>query len=405
MQKRPLPSTAALAFGMLVFCLSTAASAVAPVGSQIRIDVDPGTGFYGFGNYLVAKTNDGGFAIAWEENRVADPEGTTKYEALKYRIFKSNLTPVGPPKAADISAKTFPGIVKFVPLGPGKLSLIYSATQPSSAIDNPGTRQAFGQTIQIGNGNATARVLLNNTKNANDMVPRASSLSDGREIFAWYDNGKYAHIPARFISPAGVPQAVKLDLQLKGDSQLIALSSVGTGFLGYYRRVSLFQNFNETYGRVFKADGSAFGPAKKLPMPDNFAPSVIGTPGGRILVLQVSKSGSGYKQTGQFFDRSWAPLTAAKILIPQSPSPPVATIGLLSDGGILFSITVDSTGKSTHTIRRFNSNLVAGGAAYSFASAPGDRAHLLVLNATRAVAVVRTKVGGRDRIVGQPLSY
>jgi len=58
--------------GIVSAFLGGTAAAVSASGSPVRVDVDPGTAWYGFFNYQVTATQAGGFGVAWEEDTKED---------------------------------------------------------------------------------------------------------------------------------------------------------------------------------------------------------------------------------------------------------------------------------------------------------------------------------------------
>ena len=58
--------------GIVWAFLCGAVVAVTASGSPVRLDVDPHTTWYGFFNYQVTGTQNGGFGVAWEEDTKED---------------------------------------------------------------------------------------------------------------------------------------------------------------------------------------------------------------------------------------------------------------------------------------------------------------------------------------------
>ena len=81
----PVWGSSARLFGAAIVWafLGGSAGAVGASGSPIRVDVDPGTDWYGFFSYQVVATQNGGFGVAWDEDTKKDPDFFPAIEGVK----------------------------------------------------------------------------------------------------------------------------------------------------------------------------------------------------------------------------------------------------------------------------------------------------------------------------------
>lgn len=391
-----------LATGTLLASLISAAEAVSAYGPPKRIDVDPGTAWYGFGSLSVQAIPGSRFAIAWEENNVEDQPTFPRMEAVKFRVFTKDLVAVTAPVSADTTGDQNPNLRKLVRLGPGSFYLTFIVHRKPTPQTN--LTEFYGQTIPRTASSPGPRRRLNNTANQGSVIGNSAGLADGRAIFAWFDgtqsSSNPARIPARFISATGVPQAVTLDLALPQDGWAMRdIQSLGTGF------VMLYSHFDSTVprGRVFKSDGAPLG------LPANLPAGALLTPlsDGRILVTRTI-SGPNYKLVGQIYTNRWVKAGLERTLIQGANDnlSNAVTFAALPDGGFLIGRTYNAGSDYFHSIKRFDKNLVAVGSTYVFASNGFDSAFKVAnLDATKSVTVFRQRVGGRLRLVAQRLLH
>lgn len=388
---------AALALG-----LTTQAWGVSPVGSEIRVDVDPKTSFYGVGRHYIARTADGGFAVLWESD--TQDNGFFNFEAIRYRVFKANRKPVGKPRSLDVS-KLRPLLagVTIMPLGADKAYAVFTGSDKTT-----GEELALGQAIALKDGSPAAAKELCRIESGTTIGARAAALKDGRAAFAcfgFYNPADYSDIPGRFIAKSGKPGPANLQFALDKESMLSALSTLGSGLLAYYPRTSLFNNTYDTFGRVFKADGKPLGPARKLPKAPSLTQltTLLALSNNRILVRRFEKSGNTYKLTGQIFDDKWKSVVAKKTMLSQKGQYPGAAAFALRDGGFLLWERSGSGADAKHAITRFNRQLGKVGKTYTFKAVDGDIGRAAAIDASNWIAVYRKVVGGRERLVAQRL--
>ncbi len=381
---------------MIVACLGTPAAAVSPVGAQMRVDVDPQTAFYAFGRYFVAPTSAGGFAVAWEEDSVDDPPESDDYEAIRFRVFRPNLSPVAVPGKANLAALKDPFGGDLVRIGAGKVLVVFTGTRN-------GKTEAYGQTLSIADGSASPRALLNNTPNNDVFNAKIAPLSDGRAVFAWVDNGSQAKVPARFISPAGAPLVRNLDLKQPGQPFFENVYPFGAGFISLYSHNT--PSF-ERYVQIFRSDGSKIGALKKVPHGAIGVPLVDTLTNSRVVVREIRYDGNGFKIIGTALDQSWSIVAGPKILqtLTNFDTARVST-SRLPGGAFLLVIVKTKGATTTFSISRFGSNLALIGPTYTFAGIAGDFPRVAALNGNRAVLVFTRKVSGRARLVAQQVEY
>jgi hypothetical protein len=388
---------------IVLAALGGTAGAVSASGSLIRVDVDPGTPWYGFFNYQVTATQAGGFGVAWEEDTKEDQPFFPVIEGVKARVFKNNFTPAGPPKAPDMSGHIAPGLHTLFRLGTDKVLFAYSSARKISASE---TRwEIFGQTLAIINEAMNPRTLLISTANTGALGARSSGLFDGRGIFGWYDGLVSSTTPTsimgRFVSVAGQPQAPNLALTLTAGFALTNIKPVGDGFVVLYRRID-GANI-QVKARIFKSNGTPLSAAHSLAPGVSNLPLIAGFSDGRILVATWIQSGSQINLVGQFYNSAWATIGGAKVLIAAGVANERVDIAPHPDGGVVLARTFGTFPTYKHTVRRFDKNLNAVGSLYTVASVGFDFAKVAVLSATKAVLVFKQNPG-RSRLVAQILN-
>jgi hypothetical protein len=395
-----MKSICVLAATLLLAGLAGEAGAVSPLGKPKRVDVDPKTDWYGFFSYTVVATDTGGFAVAWEEDNKKDPDFFPAIEGLKFRVFTAKPAPVADPQSANLTNRTSPGVIRLMRIGAGKAYLAYGLTKKIS--DTEFQRESWGQAITLATGAGAPRKLLT----ADDpFASRAAGLSDGRAIFAWFTGLPSAvnpsTIPGRFISEAGTPQAIDLDIALPEDGFALAgIEPLDKGFVVLYRR---FDTALEVRARVLKANGAAAGPAQSLDPGVTGLPLLATFPDGRILVATWIAGASQFDLVGQLYDKTWNRIGAKKTLISAGAVNDRVDFAALPDGGLLLARTYGAFPTYTHTVSRFGKSLKPAGTTYAFPSLGFDFAHIAALNATTAVIVFKENIGGRSRLTAQLL--
>jgi hypothetical protein len=382
--------------------LNGPAGAVTASGSPIRVDVDPRTAWYGFFGYQVTATQTGGFGVAWEEDRKEDQPFYPVIEGIRVRVFNSNMTPVGPPFAPDMSGHTLPTLNSLQRLSTSKLILVCGMKESTTT-----RRKFFEQAIAIVTQAKTARQLLNSTTNTGTVIGRTSGLADGRAVFGWFDGSATANTPTgvrgRFINTAGTPLTANLSL---GSSPGFALSDIrsldGGSFAVLYRRFD--GSTTQVRARVFKADGVALGQAHDLAPGASNLPMMLGFPDGRILVATWISTGTEVNLIGQIYNKTWAPVGAAGTLIADGATNDRVDLTPLADGGVLLVRTYGAYPSYHHQVRRFGKTLRQTGTPYTFTSLGLDFARIAALSATKGVIVFKQNVGGRARLMAQALN-
>lgn len=359
------------------------AAAVTASGAPVRVDVDPGTAWYGFFSYQVVATKSGGFGVAWNEDTKEDPPFFPANEGVKARLFRSNFAPIAAPRAPDSSGRLTPSLTNLIQIGTDKLFLVYSV---GHKITSKVTRREFsGQTIAVANEALGARQLLNNTVNDGASVSRSAGLFDGRGVFGWYDGLVSSSTPSiikgRFVSTAGAPLPASVNLTLSAGFALMDLKPVGTGFVALYKRVD--GATTQVRARVFKANGAPLGAAKAVATGASSLPLLATFPDGRILVATWIASGSQVNLVGQLYTQTWTKIGTAKTLIAAGAANDRVDIAALTDGGIVVARTYGSLPTYRHTVRRFDKSLKPIGALYTVASVGLDFARIAVLSEPR----------------------
>jgi hypothetical protein len=391
----------------IVLGLSGVACAVTAVGSAKRVDQDAGTSsVYFFGNFSVVQAGTGGFAVAWEEN--TKPDNPIVYERIRFRVYSNAFAPVAGPQAANQSGRRMPNLVRLVPLGADHAYLVYALTRDTDHPDHPEVRDAFGQTIALASGTATGRRRWLNTIGIWDsLIGIAAGLADGRAVVAWYEVDGFDPAPGRFISGAGVPQALSLDFACCDKAQLTGLLPLGTGFVASYLRNSIFGGANGLHGRVYKANGQPLGAAKHLTV-STLNPFLRSLSNGRIAVFRFVPVGEHYKLVVQLYDKHWEKIGVAQTVIADVTTTKYLDIAPTLDGGVFLVRTLQNRvdGPYTRSIRRLNADFAPVGADYTFASAHGfDFFRIAALSNNRAVVVFRNVVSGRQRLLARIVHY
>jgi hypothetical protein len=391
----------------VVLGLSGEAGAITAVGSAQRVDKDAGTSsVYHIGVFYVTRVGTGGFAVAWEENTKLDKP--VVYERVRFRVYNNSFAPVAGPQAANQSDRRVPNVVRIVPLDVDNAYLVYALTRDTNSPDHPEVRDAFGQTIALASGTATGRRrLLNTIGNWDSLIGIAAGLADGRAVVAWYESDEFDPAPGRFISGAGVPQALSLDFACCDDgAQLIGLFPLDTGFVASYLRNSIFGGDNGLHGRVYQADGQPLGAAKHITA-STLGPFLRSLSNGRIAVFRYVPVGDHYKLVVQLYDKHWQKIGAAKTLLADVTTTKYLDIAPTLDGGVFMVRTLQNSedGPYTRSIRRLNADFTPVGTDYTFASPHFDGFRVAALSNHRAVVVFRNVVSGRHRLLAQILRY
>lgn len=391
----------------IALCTSGGAHAVSALGAAKRVDADAGaSAIYWIGNFLVTRTVPGGFAVGWEENTKSESPNPIVYERVPFRVYNNAFAPVAGIKAANLAGRRAPTLARLVPLGPSNAYLIYAGTRSNANPDHPTLREAFGQTISLSTGTATgSRQLLNSTGNWDTLIAVASGLSDGRAVAAWYETDEVAPAPGRFISKAGVPQAINLNFACCSDpAQLTGLFPLGTGFVASYLRNSIFGGNNGLHGRVFKANGQPLAAAKFITA-NVLNPFIRALSNNRIAVFRFEPVGGHYKFVVQLYDQSWAKIGAAKTLIADTTTTKYLDVAPTLDGGVFLVRTLLNNGVYTRSVRRLNAAFATVTPDYTFAASNFEFFRVAALSNNRAVVLFRNIVGGRHRLFAQIVSY
>jgi hypothetical protein len=396
----------------IVLGASGAAHAVAAFGTVKRVDVDPiGTPIYWIGNFYVARTAPGGFAIAWEENTKSESPNPIVYERIPFRIYNNAFAPVAVPKPANLSGRSAPNLARLVPLSANNAYLVYYGTRSNANPDHSTLRDAFGQTIALSTGAATgARQLLNSTGNWDTLIALASSLSGGGAVAAWYESDAAAPVSGRLINGAGTPQPTFLNFACcagAAGAKLTGLYPEGTGFVASYLRNSIFGGNNGLYGRVFNANGQPVSAAKFITA-NTTNPFVRTLSNNRIAVFAfqpLASPANHFKLVVQLYDQNWATIGLAKTLIPDVTSTQFLEIAPTLDGGVFMAATTLNGSVYTRSVRRLNAAFNTVAPDFTLPTTNYDYFRVATLNAHRAVVLYRNIVGGRHRLFAQVVSY
>jgi hypothetical protein len=386
------------------------AGAITVVGSALRVDQDASTSsVYFFSPFFqVVRVGTGGFAVAWEENTTFD--NPIVYDRVRFRVYNNSFAPVAGPQAANQSGRRVPNLLRLVPLGGDNAYLIYALTRDTDSPDHPEVRDAFGQTIALASGAATGRRrLLNSIGNWDSLIGMAAGLADGRAVVAWYESDGFDPAPGRFISAAGVPQALSLDFACCDEAQLTGLFPLDSGFVASYVRNSIFGGDNGLHGRVYQTDGQPLGAAKHITA-STLNPFLRSLSNGRIAAFRYVPVGDPphNKLVVQLYDKHWEKIGAAKTLLADVTTTKYLDIAPTLDGGVFMVRTLlnSNDGSYTRAIRRLNADFAPVGADYTFASPHGfDYFRVAALSNHRAVVVFRNHVSGRNRLLAQILRY
>lgn len=407
LEKRPMAfrfQLRSLLAAALFAALSSAAAAVEPLGNKVRVDKDPGTAWYGFFAYHLTPGLSGGFAVGWEEDTKQDEPFFPIIEGAKFRVFTNALKPVAEPGSPDDRGRKGLGLGRLTTLGSKDFDVIYTVSRKIDKDTNQ--REAYGQKVKGADGVADPRRLLNNTDNsaAGGFFSRSAGLADGRVLFAWYDGqinqDTVVTIPARFIAANGVPGPVNLDLAVGDGFALLDIVRHDDGFLAFYRRSS---SPIEYRARAFKSNGKPRGPVHTLDAGNGLTPYLAAFSNGRILTAKWVSNGSDFDLVGQVHSKAWATIGPTKKLVAGTTSSGQVIFAPTPDGGMLLGRTFQNPSTYSHTVTAFDDVLKRQGAVYTFPSEGFDSFRIAALTATNAIAVFKTRVGGRLRLVVQKL--
>jgi hypothetical protein len=399
----------AVAIAALTFGFSTISHAVAPVGPVKRVDVDPGSPLHRFGIFYVTRTAPGGFAVAWEEDALAQTSGTV-YERIRYRVYNGVFNPVIAPQLANLAGnRRIPTLSRIVPLGTNSVYLVYALTRDNASIDHPEVREGFGQRIVLATGKAFGpRQLINSAGIWDTLVPIASGLNDGRAVFGWRETDG-TETPGRFIGGTSVLQPINLDFACCGANaaQRVGLQPLGASFVATYVRSSIFAPATSgIYARVFGPNGQPLAAGKQL-LGDTIHPVPKVLSNGRIVVfryVQIGTNPTRYILEARLYNQNLVPFGPTKILIPDVTSTKYVDFAPTRDGGLFMIRTLQSGSTFIRSVRRLGAALTPVGADYNFASPTSDFFRIAALSATRSVVLYRNIVAGRHRLFAQIVS-
>lgn len=393
-----------LAAGLLAAGAAGPAAAVSTDGSPFRIDVDPKTRSYNIGDYAVAATTTGAFAVSWEE--ATSFQVSFKPQRVYLRRFTTRRTPTGPTITLDLQKRKSPQLVGITMLG--NATAFPAVTGLFRLADGTDRVDAFGQAVTMSTGKVAASKQLNN---ANDGAFGAAmgTLADGRGLFAW-QNGSGKEGRQQFLDTKGAKSGTSKSIAQTSASMLLdRVVAFGTGHLLVFSQTTTSKGKTTVryWGQRYGKTGTKIGSLTALSSagPDGATLGVVVRSDGKLLVTEwkLNKTSS-YDLWGQLYDSALKPSGAAKIMVAKGNAKDYVTLVALSAGRVMLGRTYIGSPSYEGSATLFGSTLSVSGKVYKFATNGRDEFKLTKLG-SKVMLTRSAVVESRERLIGQMLSF